>query len=166
MHTTKQRGFTLIELVVVIIILGILAVVAAPKFINLKSDALIASLKGLQGALKSANTLVYSKAVLAGQEKLEPGSVTVNGTTISTTVGYISVPAENVAKALDGSFEVMTDPTDTITADWGLFFPNNSTSMNIYPKGYTPSDNCNLRYSVDSNVPSEPALYSLTTTGC
>jgi MSHA pilin protein MshA len=61
MHTAKKRGFTLIELVVVIIILGILAVVAAPKFINLKSDALTASLKGLQGALKSANTLVYSK---------------------------------------------------------------------------------------------------------
>ncbi|WP_398410034.1 type II secretion system protein [Shewanella inventionis] len=63
----QQRGFTLIELVVVIIILGILAVVAAPKFINLKSDAVIANLNGLQGALKSANTLVYSKAVLAGQ---------------------------------------------------------------------------------------------------
>ncbi|QDE33062.1 type II secretion system protein [Shewanella polaris] len=84
----KQRGFTLIELVVVIIILGILAVVAAPKFINLKSDALIANLNGLQGVLKSANTLVYSKAVLSGQEKLDPGSVTLNGETISTTLGY------------------------------------------------------------------------------
>ena len=43
----KKNGFTLIELVVVIVILGILAVVAAPKFMNLQNDARNASLKGL-----------------------------------------------------------------------------------------------------------------------
>ncbi|WP_422768146.1 type IV pilin protein [Photobacterium leiognathi subsp. mandapamensis] len=47
----KKNGFTLIELVVVIVILGILAVVAAPKFMNLQVDARNASLKGLEGSL-------------------------------------------------------------------------------------------------------------------
>ncbi|WP_164839072.1 hypothetical protein [Shewanella livingstonensis] len=47
---------------------------------------------------------MYLKAVLAGQEKTDPGSVTLNGETISTTISYISVPAEHIAKALDGSF--------------------------------------------------------------
>ncbi|WP_394493731.1 type II secretion system protein [Shewanella sp. ENK2] len=63
--TTKaQGGFTLVELVVVIIILGILAVVAAPKFINLQGDARVSSLAGMKAAIQSANTLVYSKPVL------------------------------------------------------------------------------------------------------
>ena len=69
MHTSKQRGFTLIELVVVIIILGILAVVAALKFINLKSDALIASLKGLQGGIKVSQYLGLFKTGIVGSRK-------------------------------------------------------------------------------------------------
>ncbi|WP_175405848.1 type II secretion system protein [Shewanella sp. MEBiC00475] len=164
----KQRGFTLIELVVVIIILGILAVVAAPKFINLKSDALIANLNGLQGVLKSANTLVYSKAVLSGQEKLDPGSVTLNGETISTTLGYISPLADNVAKALDGSFEVVADPSKTdITADWAVYYNSGTNpSVSIYPKGFTSFADCSLRYLASSSDPAEPTFYSLTTTGC
>jgi MSHA pilin protein MshA len=168
MHTSKQRGFTLIELVVVIIILGILAVVAAPKFINLKSDALIASLKGFQGALKSANTLVYSKAVLSGQEKLDPGSVILNGVNISTTVGYITPLADNIAKALDGSFEVVVDASKTdITADWAIFYnAGTNPSVSIYPKGFTSFANCNLHYLAGSSVSADPAFYALTTSGC
>ena len=54
----KQNGFTLIELVVVIIILGILAVTAAPKFINLQSDARETSLQGMKRAILGANSLV------------------------------------------------------------------------------------------------------------
>lgn len=161
----KQRGFTLIELVVVIIILGILAVVAAPKFINLKSDAVIANLNGLQGALKSANTLIYSKAVLSGQEKLEPGSVTLNGETVSTTVGYITSTSANLPLALEGTFEVMTGAQDEITADWGLYDVPNSNSMYIVPQGYATFDNCSLLYNVNS-VDDEPTFYSLTTKGC
>jgi MSHA pilin protein MshA len=49
----KQQGFTLIELVIVIVILGILAATAAPKFIDLSTDARIATLKGMQGAMSS-----------------------------------------------------------------------------------------------------------------
>ncbi|GGP47545.1 PilD processed protein [Shewanella saliphila] len=160
----QQRGFTLIELVVVIIILGILAVVAAPKFINLKSDAVIANLNGLQGALKSANTLVYSKAVLAGQEKLDPGSVTLNGSAVSTTLGYITSSPANLPLALEGSFETMAGATSEFSADWGLYdIPNTGTF--IFPQGYNISSSCNLQYNVDSTE-TEPAFYNLTTSGC
>ncbi|HEX7454717.1 MAG TPA: type II secretion system protein [Gallionella sp.] len=56
----KQAGFTLIELVMVIVILGILAAVALPKFVNLGADARDASLRGVAGTLSSANTINYA----------------------------------------------------------------------------------------------------------
>ena len=61
-----SSGFTLIELIVVIVILGILAVSAAPKFMDLQGDARAATLKGMMGAVKSANSLILGKAVIHG----------------------------------------------------------------------------------------------------
>ncbi|MBY8273482.1 type II secretion system GspH family protein [Vibrio fluvialis] len=58
----RQGGFTLIELVVVIVILGILAVTAAPRFLNLQDDARKAALQGLKGAMDGAAGIVYGKA--------------------------------------------------------------------------------------------------------
>jgi MSHA pilin protein MshA len=55
-----QRGFTLIELVMVIVILGVLAAVAIPKFVDLKSDAVTASTQGVAGALSSAAAINYA----------------------------------------------------------------------------------------------------------
>lgn len=55
-----QSGFTLIELVMVIVILGILAAVALPKFVDLKSDAQMASMQGVAGAAASASAINYA----------------------------------------------------------------------------------------------------------
>jgi len=63
---TQQRGFTLIELVIVIMILGILSATAVPRFLNLADDADIAVVEGTGGALKSAVNLAHSKWLIIG----------------------------------------------------------------------------------------------------
>lgn len=58
----RQSGFTLIELIIVIVILGILAVVAAPQFFNFGSDARASTVRGLEGSIKAASELVHARA--------------------------------------------------------------------------------------------------------
>ena len=74
-----SKGFTLIELVVVIVILGILSVTAAPRFLNLQSDARIATLQGAKGAVEGANGIVYGKAAIEGLESDLSGELDLGG---------------------------------------------------------------------------------------
>ncbi|HHQ4614961.1 prepilin-type N-terminal cleavage/methylation domain-containing protein [Aeromonas veronii] len=98
----KQAGFTLIELVIVIIILGILAVTAAPKFLNLQDDAKKAAADGVKGAVASASQLVYSRAVLDGSEKDDTGTKTVklaDNSTVTIKYGYPTATSDGIGKA-------------------------------------------------------------------
>ncbi|WP_334015832.1 type II secretion system protein [Alteromonas sp. S167] len=61
-----QTGFTLIELIIAIVLLGILAVTAVPKFLNLQKDAQQGALEGLRAALTSSANVVYAKALIEG----------------------------------------------------------------------------------------------------
>ena len=85
----QQKGFTLIELIIVIVILGILAVTAAPKFIDIQKDAKAGTVKAVDGALSSVSSIVYGKALIAGQTGAT-GTVSVNGTSTAVVYGYIA----------------------------------------------------------------------------
>ncbi|MCX7133926.1 MSHA biogenesis protein MshA [Aeromonas piscicola] len=101
----KQAGFTLIELVIVIIILGILAVTAAPKFLNLQDDARKAAADGVKASLQSASQMIYSKAAILGIESTS-GAVSVANETVNTVFGYPTTADISKTVTLDGWAQV------------------------------------------------------------
>ena len=90
---TQQAGFTLIELVMVIVILGILSAAAVPKFIDMKSEAQQASVDGAAGALTSASAINYASRQLA----------TNNGTTAVSNCQHVANALDN---GLDAKFQI------------------------------------------------------------
>ncbi|MFN1584269.1 type II secretion system protein [Vibrio rotiferianus] len=102
----RQGGFTLIELVVVIVILGILAVTAAPRFLNLQDDARNSTLEGLKGALAGASGIVYGKSAIAGIETASATAGTEldlgNNKKIKTIYGYPLATATDLQEVVDG----------------------------------------------------------------
>ena len=90
----RQRGFTLIELVMVIVILGVLAAIALPKFVNVSSEARTASLRSLEGAVRTASGLVNAYMGVRGQGAVVSGSpvgltfLDYGGTSIRVWNGY------------------------------------------------------------------------------
>src|SRR5690554_7242471 len=94
-----QKGFTLIELIIVIVVLGILAVTAAPQFFNFSTDARESAVKGLEGAVNGAKDIVYGKAAIAGVETA--ATATAGG--VAVVYGYPAASATGIMAALNVS---------------------------------------------------------------
>lgn len=88
MNANRESGFTLIELVIVIAVLGILTATAAPKFLNFQSSAIIATSENLKGNINSTITMVYSKSIIDGVEKLPSAEIEIGGQKVDVVYGY------------------------------------------------------------------------------
>jgi MSHA pilin protein MshA len=95
-----QQGFTLIELVVVITILGILAAFAIPRFASLDSSARAAAISGLAGSIRSASALAHAIALSNGTAQAATGTVTMEGYSVTMVNGYPSGVAGGITAAL------------------------------------------------------------------
>ena len=150
----NNGGFTLIELIVVIVILGILAVTAAPKFIDLQSDARLATLNGMKAAINSAVSLTYGKSLVKGVEKYPSDKkVSINGEEVEVCYGYPCAAATKIQKVLDiGVFEACsgnsTSGNSTSARDWCYTGGGDSeSSIKIYvANGYSSGSKCYVEY--------------------
>ncbi|MFA0015801.1 prepilin-type N-terminal cleavage/methylation domain-containing protein [Vibrio lentus] len=161
----QQKGFTIIELVVVIVILGIVSVTAASKFLNLQTDARISTLNGLKGGMEGASAMLYGKTSALGLDKAASASISVEGDDISVVYGYPAAMNDQTwSQLIESTF--LDAVWDTGRADW--FFTNTDAHDGIIL--YAPSsrknesDNCYLEYQ-EATETTTPA-FTLTTTGC
>ena len=143
----RSAGFTLIELVIVIVILGILAITAAPKFLNLQGDARESTLKGMKAAMESSASIVYSKAVIKGLETSAASAV--DG--ISIVYGYPNATSAGIGSALDLS-----------TDDWDV--PSGAASTGYVLKPAGAADTCTVTYTLGAS-PARPII-DTDTSGC
>lgn len=139
-----QAGFTLIELVVVIVILGILAVTAAPKFIDIQEDARTATLNAVKASMQSASTIVHSKALIAGNESTAAATVTVNGSSVAIVYGYPKATTADWAQLLDVN---TADFTTALIASSIVVHPTGRAAPSAISDTVSSTNNCYAYYT-------------------
>jgi len=158
----KQAGFTLIELVVVIVILGILAATAAPKFIDLTGDARLSVMKGVQGSINSAVSLAHSKALVAG-ETGATGEIEIGGTYYALVNGY---PASAHAGSGAGTTGNGLSLVALIDLDDDAITFTDASPAVITHTAASVDANCRITYTNAANVNTPPEVNDDNLTDC
>jgi MSHA pilin protein MshA len=142
----QQSGFTLIELIMVIVILGVLAAFALPRFADFSNQARVASMNGIAGSVRSASAISRA-AFLAGGNSAAT-TVTIENVAIALANGYPAATAAGITAAAQ---------VDGVTATPG------TGAITYTVTGYTGT-NCSVVYT--AATASAPPTTVATTTGC
>lgn len=157
----SNQGFTLIELVVVIVILGILAATVSPKFVSFTAEAKTSTIDAVKASVQGASALVYSKSIVAGNQNIHSGSsptITLpDDLPLDISYGY---PLTNTSDWKNRLLDLDLDTFDMLNAVDGSLIIYRKDVYEFPNLPITTSFSCIVFYKRVSNAGDTPVIES------